>query len=782
MRVGWFSDIGGVTGVVLCVEGFVMRGLAGWLFDHKFVVFAGWAVVLVGLLGVARVAGDSYQFDINISSSESVRAMDTLTKHSPMVKGDTLTVTWSAPDVRVAGVQDRVESVLDAVRANPNVVFVLDPYVPADGVASQVSADGRFGYATVQMDLDSINLPPASVNSIVDVVRAGSGSGVVLAVGGQAITQANPPGGSASEGLGMAAAALILLMAFGSVVAAGLPLVSAGVALGAAAAVVTLLTHVMKIPSFAPQMVSLIGIGVGIDYALFVVSRHRAGLMRGKGVRESVLDAFDTSGRAVLFAGVTVMISILGLLIVNIGFLSGLAIATSVGVLFTMLVTLTLLPALLSLIGFRVLGRRARRELAVDGPHGEERSTRWGAWAAVIQARPWRFIVGAVVLLAVLSVPALDLRLGNADQGSDPVGSVTRSAYDMVSAGFGAGSNGPLLLVSEVGHAGDLALLKPVIEGVPGVVSVGDPVETFDKKVSFMSVTPVDGPQEKSTSDLIRVLREDVLPANAAHPVAVTGVTAVFDDFSASLQSKLPWFLLGVLSLSSVLLLVAFRSVAIPVKAALMNLLAAGAAFGVVTAVFQWGWGASLIGLPRTGPVDAFYPIMLLAVLFGLSMDYQVFLVSRMKEEWSRSGDNSTAVRLGLADTGRVITAAALIMIFVFTAFVFGSDRIIKMFGVGLAVSIFLDAFVIRSLLVPAIMQVMGRWNWWIPRWLDRVLPRFTVEPSLVEGGEGRPAGGDLVVAEAGAGRARKFRRTVDPLPPAGTGEFTVFRPDGNRN
>jgi RND superfamily putative drug exporter len=489
-----------------------------------------------------------------------------------------------------------------------------------------------------------------------------------------------------------------------------------------------MLSHVVPLPSFGVQMMSLIGIGVGIDYALFLVSRHRAGLMRGMQVRESVIAAYDTSGRAVLFAGITVVVSLLGIMIARVGFMDGLAIATSIGVAFTMVVTLTLLPALLGFLGTRVLGRRAQRELREQGPHDDERSTRWAQWSTLIQRRPWLFIAVGGVVLGILAVPATSLRIGGADQGSDAPGSTTRVAYDLISHAFGPGVNGPIVVVSSEGGAAGMSEVQKRVAATPGVVAVTPVRTTPDGQIAWFTAIPSGRPQDSATSELVTHLREDVLPAaSPGSPVLVTGYTALMDDVAASIRAVIPWFLLGVLGLSSLLLLIVFRSIAIPIKAAVMNLAVAAASFGVLAAVFQWGWGAGLIGSTADTPFLSYLPIMLLAILFGLSMDYQVFLVSRMREEWVRTGDNTKAVTLGLSETGKVITAAALIMVFVFLAFVTAGEPALKMAGAGMAVAVFLDAFIVRSLLVPALMQVLGKWNWWLPRWLDRILPRITV-------------------------------------------------------
>ncbi len=713
-----------------------MRAVAAFLYDRRWLVLAAWAVILLVLLATARLVGPSYQFDMAVESSESVRALDLIDEHTPGTPGEQLTIVWRLPDATEEGAsENRISRLLATIAGMSHVRSVTDPYASPEG-ASYLAPDGRTGYAIVTMDAVVSELPPEDVNAVADLAEATSecladcpDPGVLtVAVSGQALQQTRSPMPSTSEGLGFGIAAVILLLAFGSVLAAALPIINAVVAMGAALATVTLVSQVVALPSFGPQMMSLIGIGVGIDYALFVVSRHRAGVMRGLPIRESVLEAYDTSGRAVLFAGLTVVVSLLGILIARVGFMNGLGIATSIGVLLTMVVTLTLLPALLGFLGSHVLGRRARRELRELGPHDDERSTRWGEWSMLIQRRPWLFIAVGGVILGVLAVPAASLRLGGTDQGADAPGSTTRVAYDLLAAAFGQGINGPILVVSSEADAEGLRTAQQRVAATAGVVAVTPVQSTPDGIVSFFSAIPEGRAQDSATSDLVERLRTEVLPdASPGRPILVSGMTALLDDVADSIAGKLPWFLLGVLGLSSLLLMFVFRSIAIPIKAAVMNLAVAAATFGVLAAVFQWGWGAGLIGLTGDTPFLSYLPILLLAVLFGLSMDYQVFLVSRMREEWISTGDNTKAVTLGLSETGKVITAAALIMVCVFTAFVTAGEPALKMSGLGMAIAVFLDAFLVRSLLVPALMQVLGRWNWWIPRWLDRIMPRITV-------------------------------------------------------
>jgi RND superfamily putative drug exporter len=725
-----------------------MRKISSWLYDNKFIPVVAWLIIFVSLFGISRIVGDSYKFDVDISTAESVVAFEKLSEaDSNMFSGESITFVVKTLDedstVLSENTRKDIESVLAETLESSYVKEIVSPY---DNPLAQISQDKKIAYANIVFTKESFEIPSQEIKNIVNTANALDENTYAFGYAGQAITQANPPGATFAEGVGLAAAAVILFLAFGSVLAASLPLGAALIALGSSLSVVVLASKIFAIPSFAPQLVTLIGIGVGIDYALFVVSRHRAGLLQGKPVRESVIDAFDTSGRAVVFAGLAVMIALLGLLFARIGFLDGLAIGASIGVLFTMLVTITLLPALFNFLGLRVLGRKERIFVANGGVKDDEMSTRWGQWSRTIQKKPGFFIAISLIILLVMSIPSFSMRLGTPDQGSDPQGSTTRTAYDLLSEGFGEGANGTILLVVESPNTGGtqnnrisyLAELVSEVDKSEAVANVSPfiPVGETSSSIFFSSITPSYAPQDERTTDFIETLREEIVPKyeeKLDSKIYVSGAAAIFYDFADVLSERLPWFLLGVIGISSLLLLIAFRSIAVPVKAAFMNILAAGASFGVLTAVFQWGWGLEFLGVDKTGPIDAFLPVLLLAILFGLSLDYQVFLVSRIKEEWEMKKNNTEAVVLGLAETGKVITAAALIMISVFTAFMFGGERIIKMFGLGLAVAIFVDAFIVRSLLVPALMQVLGKWNWWIPKWLDRILPNVTIEPTHVK-------------------------------------------------
>jgi RND superfamily putative drug exporter len=641
---------------------------------------------------------------------------------------------------------------LEKVATLPHVGSVASPYAP--GAAAQISKDGRIAYATVTFDEVANDLPIGAIERVVTVAQDAAHEGVDVQLGGQAIGQTNKPGISGTA-FGFIAAAIVLFLVFGSLFAMLMPLLTAGFALGAGVAVIGLLSHALTMASFSSELSLLIGLGVGVDYALFIVTRFRQGLLRGLSSEEAVADALDTSGRAVLFAGITVCIALLGMFTLGVSFLYGVAIAASVVVAMTVLAALTLLPALLGFAGTRILGRKTRRALAAGGPlSNDDESPAWRRWAGVLQRRPALFAAGAAVLLLVIAIPFLSIRLGSSDEGNDPSSTTTRQAYDLLAEGFGPGFNGPLQLVAAVpnkeaeeGFDRVLAAAKKTEDVVAVTPAKIVPGKNGHPAVATANVVPAGSPQDASTTDLLHRLRDETVPdatAKIGPTVLVGGQTAVFEDFSGVLSQKLPLFVGVVVLLSFLLLMAVFRSIVVPAMAAAMNLLSAGAAFGVITAVFQWGWGASLIGIDRTGPIEAFLPVMVFAILFGLSMDYEVFLVSRIYEEWRRRGDNREAVVHGLAATARTITAAAAIMVLVFGAFVLGGERVIELFGVGLASAVFLDAVIVRSVLVPSLMLLAGKANWWLPAWLDGLIPHLNVEGSTDSDGGGSSEGPEL--------------------------------------
>ncbi|MEU6945957.1 MMPL family transporter [Streptomyces sp. NPDC046316] len=714
-----------------------MAAIARWCIKHRLVAVLLWLTALGGAVAGASVAGSAYSNDYEVPGTESGRATALLEKGFPGSGGDSNTIVWHTDQgsVRATGVEQRMTEMLDEVADLPGIASVTSPYDDGPAAQAQISEDGRTAYAPVIFHEQADDIPKSQAQALVDTARGAAGDHLQVELGGSAVALTEASGGHVAEAVGVVVAAVVLFLAFGSLAASALPIATALVSVGIAYSGIVLLGHVMTVADFAPMLGMLIGLGVGIDYALFIVTRHRKGLKRGLPVPESAQIAVATTGRAVVFAGATVCIALLGMLILRLSFLNGVAIAASLTVVLTVAASVTLLPALLSLIGMRALSRRERRQLAEHGPQPELPTGFAARWSAFVERHPKLLGAVAAVVMLVLALPTFSLHLGTSDQGNGPATSTTRQAYDLLAEGFGPGVNGPLTLVAAIDGADDrvaMGELPAELAHTRGVEVVSPVVYNGAGDTAALTVVPDSSPQSKATSELVDRLRSDVLPAaeqGTSLDVHVGGVTASYDDFAEIIVGKLPLFVGVVVALGSLLLLVAFRSLGIPLKAALMNVAAVASAFGIVVAIFQWGWGSELLGLGSAGPIEPFLPVIMVSVLFGLSMDYQVFLVSRMYEEWLETGDNRRAVRVGLAETSRVINSAAVIMISVFLAFVLSGDRVVAMFGIALAAAVALDAFVLRTLLVPALMHMLGGANWWLPRWLDRRLPRISIEP-----------------------------------------------------
>lgn len=717
-----------------------MAAIARWCLRHRLVTVLIWLLALGGTAAAAGVAGTAFSNDYEVPGTESAKAHALLREGFHGQGGDTDTIVWRAPDhrtVRTPEIEQRMTRALDAVSALPGVASVASPYAPGPAGAAQISPDGRTAYAVVTFDRQADSVPKAQAKAVVDTAKnpATQADGLQVELGGRAVGLTEAPGAHLAEVIGVGIAAVVLFLAFGSLAASLLPIATALVSVGSAYFGITLLGHAMPVADFAPMLGTLVGLGVGIDYALFIVTRHRKGLARGLTVEEAAASAVATTGRAVVFAGATVCIALLGMLVLRLNFLNGVAIAASLTVILTVAASVTLLPALLSYIGIRALSRRERRRLAAEGPRPQPPTGFAARWSAFVERHPKPLGLLAALVMAVLALPTLSLHLGTSDQGNNPASSTTRKAYDLLADGFGPGTNGPLSLVARLDGAGDRVAFERLTETLrttEGVASAGPAVFNRSGDTAVLTVVPDSAPQSRATSELVDTLRRDVIP-RAGHgstmDAHVGGVTAGYDDFAEVIVGKLPLFVGVVIALGCVLLLLAFRSIGIPLKAAAMNVAAVASSFGVVVVIFQWGWGSELLGLGSAGPIEPFLPVIMVSVLFGLSMDYQVFLVSRMYEEWLETGDNRRAVRVGLAETSRVINSAAVIMISVFLAFVLSGDRLIAMFGIALAAAVALDAFVLRTLLVPALMHMLGGANWWIPAWLDRRLPRISIEP-----------------------------------------------------
>jgi putative drug exporter of the RND superfamily len=705
----------------------MLQRLAGWCYRRRRRVLVLWIVALLGVSVVGANVGSTFAQGFSLSNTESQRAADLLASRFPARAGDEGQIVFShAGGVQDAAVQARLEALFAEVAKVPHVSAVVSPY-SADG-AKQVSRSGDIAYATVQFDRTASNIPDSTITRIRTLTDHAEGGGVQLALGGKMFQQFSGIG--PAELIGILAAVVILLVAFGSLLAMGLPIMIALFGIGIGLGFVELLSHFIATPDFATQLASMIGIGVGIDYALFIVTRYRQGLEEGFEPEHAVVRAIDTAGRAVVFAGCTVVISLLGLFLMGVDFVNGMALGTSVTVGIVMLASITLLPAVLGFAG-RAIDRFSIRRSRVPKPREQ---TMWYRWSRVVQRRPWPAALAGLAVLIVLAIPLFSMRLAFPDSGGNPTSDTTRRAYDLVSEGFGAGFNGPLILAAEYPKGADVRALDTLVgrlQHTPDVAAVVGPTPSPSGDAAVIRVIPTSSPQSVSTSDLVASLRDDVIPAalrGSDVQVHVGGLTASSIDVSERLSSRLPIFIGAVLVLSFLLLMAVFRSLLVPLKAVIMNLLSIGAAYGVVVAVFEWGWGSGILGVEKTGPIAPFIPMMMFAILFGLSMDYEVFLLSRIREEYDRTGDNAVAVADGLASTARVITAAALIMVTVFGSFILGDSTTIKLFGLGLATAILVDATIVRMVLVPATMELLGDRNWWFPRWLDRIIPRLHVE------------------------------------------------------
>jgi putative drug exporter of the RND superfamily len=710
-----------------------MRRLTAIAYDRRRLVAAAWVAALVFAAALAGTVGSGYKTNFVLPGTESQRALDLLEHRFPQQSGDASRIVFhvSGGTLRDGERRAQVQQVLRSVDGLPAIADTVSPYA-AKGA---ISDDGRTAFAGLTFDKQASELDKADVTRVIDTARAGAVRGLDVELGGQAIQFAQQPEAGAGELVGVLVAIVVLVLVLGSLTAMAMPLVAAFAAIAGAMGLVYAATGAFDIADFAPTLAVMIALGVGIDYALLILNRFRAERARGSDAREATLTAMDTAGRSVLFAGTTVVVALLGMLLLGISFLNGPAIASALAVALTMLSSLTLLPALLGFFGHRV------KPAKVSDPDAESRG--WARWSAWIARRPRAFAAGALVLLLVVALPVTGMRLGSGDSGNDAPSTTTRKAYDQLSKGFGPGFNGPLLVAAELDGAGarsHLAQLAGQLRDTKGVVAVSAPRYNDAGDTATLTVTPSSSPQAAATKDLLARLREDVIAPSTRGTdlrMSIGGSTATTVDFGDVIASKLPVFIGVVIGLSLLLLIVVFRSVLVPVKAAVLNLLSIGAALGVITFVFQDGHLASLLGVETTGPIEPFLPVMLFAIIFGLSMDYEVFLVGRMHEEWEHTRDASRAVRHGLALTGRVVLAAAIIMISVFGSFMLGGDRTIKLFGLGLASAVLFDAFVIRLVLVPALMHLFGRASWWMPHAIERRLPRLSIEgprPAAQEG------------------------------------------------
>jgi len=745
--------------------------LGRWCHNHRVLVVVVWIVGLIALFSASGAVGNAFSTKFELPNVESKRGLDLLDAHfGGQGGGQTGDIVFRAPGgVTDPAVQQPMTAYFNEVKQIPQVTLT-SPY--DQGNQRLISKDGTIAHAGVEVPSD-LNFNEATDIGKKIMDEAPSINGVQIEFGGDMFGSFEPP---SSETLGLAFAIFILIVAFGSVLAMGLPVGTAIAGIATGASVITLVSHIVSMPDFTTTLAVMIGLGVGIDYALFIVTRYREGLHNGLSTEEATSTAINTAGRAVLFAGTTVVISLCGMFVMGLAFVTGLAIGAALTVLATMVASVTLLPALLGFAKHRVEVTRwrgiiaaalvsvgligvgigfaplivalplalaviiagffvpaLRKEVPKRPPKPVERTTAY-RWSRLIQERPWPAVIIGLLVLVLLALPFFSLRLGFSDAGNGGTDKTTRRAYDLLAEGFGPGSNGPLVLVSALPNGADQATLDKVtqaIQSTPDVATVSPVSVSQDGGAARWFVQPSTSPQDAATTGLVHDLRNNVLPQatqGTGMDVAVSGQTAVNTDFSDFLSARLPWFFAVVLALSFLLLMAVFRSILVPLKAVVMNLLSIGAAYGLVVAVFQWGWGGSIIGIGEGGPIEPFIPMMMFAIVFGLSMDYEVFLLSRIKEEWDQTHNNARAVADGLAKTARVITAAAVIMVFVFGSFLLESERVIKIFGLGLASAVLIDATIVRMLLVPATMELLGDRNWWLPKWLNRILPKIDVE------------------------------------------------------
>ena len=708
--------------------------IGGFAARRPFVMIAAWLVAAALVVVTASAFGQRLSDTFTAPGLDSQKATDLLSSAGSDRAGLTAQVVVAPRDADVtfrssAAARAALARLDESIAGLPHVLGTTDP---AGGLGSsagidrrlpgEVSPNGRVAIIRVQYpEIESLSAADRT-NLEELVAESRTGSALQIEAGGDLFAAFESGETNVGEMIGLLVAAIVLLLAFGSVIAMGLPI---GIALfGIAVGVSTmgLLAYVVDVPSWAPVLASMVGLGVGIDYALLLVTRHRGYLAEGFTVEESAARAVSTAGQAVVFAGGTVIVAILGLAVAGVPAMTAAGMAVASVVLIMVMASITLVPALLRLAGRRINGLRRRRDA---GPKGARAERRWERWGTHVCRHPWPYAIGVTAALVALTVPVLGLDVGMPDDGSLPGSRTERRAYDLAADGFGAGFNGPLLVAVDASR--DPSVVGPLRDAIvadPGVAAVA-PAELHGG-VATLVVFPTSGPQDDATSATLRRLRAHVVPAvleGSRATAHIGGRTASFIDIGQRVQDRLPLFIAAVVTLSFLLLTLVFRSILVPLKAALLNLLGVGAAYGVLVMVFQWGWGASLIGLESTVPIVSLLPMFMFAILFGLSMDYEVFLLSRVREEYLATGDNLQSIVRGISSTARVITSAALIMIAVFLGFVLGDDPGTKMFGFGLAVAIFIDATLVRMILVPATMSLLGDANWWLPRWLDHRLP-----------------------------------------------------------
>ena len=716
----------------MAVDTTTLGKLARFCYSRRRLVLVAWIVGLMVIVAVGAFAvRGRFQDKFSGGNSESQRATNLLSARFPQRSGDTANAVFhTSSPVTEAGNRTAIEQVDAEVAKFPHVVAVLSP-LDANG-QGQISQDQTIAYSIVQFDKQTQDLDKKEMKQLVDLAKADTKPGFEVELGGQPIGKGESPPFGVSEIVGLWAAIIILLIAFGSVIAMGLPIMTALFGIGVSFGVIDLFSHLVVVPTFGTELAAMIGIGVGIDYALFITTRYRQGLHEdGLSPGDAVVNALTTSGKAVLFAGCTVIISLFGMMLLGLSFIYGLALGAIAAVVLVMIAALTLLPAVLGFCG-EAIDKWHLPKLLHKGV-GDKKTAAY-RWSRFIQRQRVLAAVVSFLALVLLALPLFSMHLAFTDQGNDPSSYTTRKAYDLLAQGFGPGTNGPLVIAASLSGSGDqaaLTTLRNQVAADPDVAFVTPPQLNPAGDAAVLIAVPKTSPQETATQSLVHRIRNTIVPtalSGSGAKALVGGVTAAALDSSASISKRLFIVIGGVVILSFLLLMAVFRSILVPLKAAVMNLLSVGAAYGVIVAIFQWGWMGSFFGIGKTGPIDPWIPLMLFTILFGLSMDYEVFLLSRIREEWLKHGDNATAVADGLAVTARVITAAAAIMVCVFGSFVLGDLRVLKVFGMGMATAVLVDATLVRMILVPATMELLGPTNWWLPHWLDRAIPKISVE------------------------------------------------------